>query len=82
MNSRELDGSPSTLNFGRAAVSRTLAERELTAEIAEARRVMEVQVATQQDLLRATVTEKAKIRVALDFFEPKGHRSPGLGARD
>src|ERR1700722_10020333 len=27
MNSRELDRSPSTLNFGRAAVSRTLAER-------------------------------------------------------
>ena len=27
MNSRELDCSPSTLNFGWAAVSRTLAER-------------------------------------------------------
>jgi len=40
----------------------------LTTEIAEARRLMKLQVAAQQDLVRATVTERARIRVALDFF--------------
>jgi hypothetical protein len=40
----------------------------LTNEIAEVRRLMEVQVAAQQDLVRATGTERARIRVALDFF--------------
>ena len=51
----------------------------LTNEIAEVRRLMEVQVAAQQELVRATGTERARIRVALDFFggSKKGLRLVG-----
>ena len=51
----------------------------LTSEIAEVRRLMEVQVAAQQELVRATGTERARIRVALDFFggSKKGLRLVG-----
>lgn len=43
----------------------------LTNEIAEVRRLMEVQVAAQQELVRATGTERARIRMTLDFFGGK-----------
>jgi len=42
---------------------------KLTSEIEEVRRLMEVQVAAQQELARATATEKARVRVVLDFFD-------------
>ena len=42
---------------------------KLTSEINEVRRLMDVQVASQQELARATTTEKARVRVVLDFFD-------------
>ncbi len=50
----------------------------LTNEIAEVRRLMEVQGAAQQELVRATTTERARIRVALDFFGGAGGGKKGL----
>jgi len=41
---------------------------KLTAEIEEVRRLMGVQVAAQQELSRATTTEKARVRTVLEFF--------------
>lgn len=41
----------------------------LEAEIAEVRRLMGVQAEAQQELVRSTMTERARVRVALDFFE-------------
>ena len=42
---------------------------KLESEIQEVRRLMDVQVAAQQELARATTIEKARVRVVLDFFE-------------
>jgi hypothetical protein len=42
---------------------------KLTAEIAEVRRLMDVQVAAQHELARATANEKARVRIALEFFD-------------
>ena len=44
----------------------------LTAEIEEVRRLMDVQVAAQQELARATATEKARVRTVIDFFDHGG----------
>lgn len=41
---------------------------KLTSEIEEVRRLMDVQVAAQQELSRAATTEKARVRTVLDFF--------------
>jgi len=52
---------------------------KLTSEIDEVRRLMDVQVAAQQELARATATEKARVRVVLDFFDQgaSGRAAPG-----
>jgi hypothetical protein len=42
---------------------------KLTSEIDEVRRLMDVQLGTQQELARAVTTEKARVRVVLDFFD-------------
>jgi hypothetical protein len=42
---------------------------KLTAEIDDVRRLMDVQHAAQQELTRAVTTEKARVRVVLDFFD-------------
>ncbi len=42
---------------------------KLTAEIQEVRRLMTMQVESQQELARATATERARVRVAIDFFD-------------
>ena len=49
---------------------------KLTSEISEVRRLMDVQVAAQQELTRATTTEKARVRAVLDFFDARGVGSP------
>lgn len=41
----------------------------LEAEIAEVRRLMGMQAEAQQELVRSTAVERARVRVALDFFE-------------
>ena len=41
---------------------------KLTSEIEEVKRLMDVQVAAQQELSRAATTEKARVRTVLDFF--------------
>ena len=52
---------------------------KLTAEIAEVRRLMDVQVTAQQELARAATTEKARVRAVLDFFA-SGSASAGRAA--
>lgn len=42
---------------------------KLSAEIEEVRRLMAVQANAQQELVRSTANERARVRVALDFFE-------------
>lgn len=42
---------------------------KLASEVEEVRRLMDIQVAAQQDLARATTNEKARVRVVLDFFD-------------
>lgn len=42
---------------------------KLEAEIEEVRRLMAVQAEAQQELVRSTANERARVRVALDFFE-------------
>jgi hypothetical protein len=42
---------------------------KLTSEIEEVRRLMDVQVAAQQELSRAATSEKARVRTVLDFFD-------------
>ena len=37
-------------------------------ELIEVRRLMEMQVIAQQELVRGTASERARVRVALDFF--------------
>jgi hypothetical protein len=59
---------------GQTRTKDVLAEAEariakLTAEIDEVRRLMDVQVAAQQDLVRAAATEKARVRAVVDFFD-------------
>jgi hypothetical protein len=44
---------------------------KLTAEIEEVRRLMGVQVAAQQELVRKAGAEKARVRAVLDFFGPR-----------
>jgi hypothetical protein len=71
-----LDGYVAT---GQQRTSEVLDQAEariarLTAEIAEVRRLMDVQVAAQQELVRATATERARIRVAADFFRDPSPR--------
>jgi hypothetical protein len=41
---------------------------KLSSEIEEVRRLMDVQVAAQQELARAVTTEKARVRTVLEFF--------------
>lgn len=58
---------------GQTRTKEVLAQAEsriakLTAEIEEVRRLMDVQVAAQQELTRAVTTEKARVRLVLDFF--------------
>ena len=48
---------------------------KLSAEIEEVRRLMTVQAEAQQELVRATATERARVRSVLDFFE--GTRGAG-----
>lgn len=62
---------------GQTRTKEVLAQAEaritkLTSEIAEVRRLMDVQVAAQQELSRATTSEKARVRTVLDFFEGTG----------
>lgn len=69
-----LDGYVTT---GQTRTKEVLAQAEaritkLTSEIAEVRRLMDVQVAAQQELSRATTSEKARVRTVLDFFEGTG----------
>lgn len=54
---------------------------KLTKEIEEVRRLMDVQVAAQQELARAVTTEKARVRTVLDFFaaHPAGRAAPRPG---
>jgi hypothetical protein len=52
---------------------------ELSAEIDEVRRPMDVQRAAQQELTRAVTTEKARVRVVLNFFD---HGTSGRSASD
>ena len=59
---------------GEARTKDVLAQAEariakLTAEIAECRRLMDVQLDAQRDLSRAAAFEKARVRVVLDFFD-------------
>jgi hypothetical protein len=42
---------------------------KLTSEIEEVRRLMDIQVAAQKELARATTSEQARVRVVLDFFD-------------
>ena len=67
---------------GQSRTREVLAQAEarvakLTAEIAEVKRLMDVQVAAQQELSRAVITEKARVRTVLDFFATG---SPGRAA--
>ena len=52
---------------------------KLTAEIDEVRRLMDVQRAAQQELTRAVTSEKARVRVVIDFFD---HGTSGRSAND
>jgi hypothetical protein len=50
---------------------------KLTSEIGEVRRLMDVQLAAQQELARSVSTEKARVGAVLDFF---GASAAGAGA--
>lgn len=51
---------------------------KLSAEIEEVRRLMTVQAEAQQELVRSTATERARVRSVLDFFD--GARASSSGA--
>jgi hypothetical protein len=52
---------------------------KLTAEIDEVRRLMDLQLAAQQELARSVTTEQARVRVVLDFFD---HGASGRAVHD
>jgi hypothetical protein len=54
---------------------------KLSAEIDEVRRLMDVQRKAEQELTRAVATEKARVRVVLDFFD-HGTSTSGRSAND
>jgi hypothetical protein len=53
---------------------------KLTSEIADVRRLMDAQVAAQQELSRAATTEKARVRAVVDFFATGGAASAARAA--
>lgn len=60
---------------GRARTEQVLAEAQaridrLNAEIAEVRRLMDLQLRAQEELVRACATERERLRATRDFFGP------------
>ena len=65
LDSYVLEGQSRTRDVLTQAESRIA---KLTSEIEEVKRLMDVQVAAQQELSRAASNEKARVRTVLDFF--------------